>query len=198
MNEEKKKKLLLDVDEVICFSGFLEAVNDFMGTSYVIDDFEEYYIDEVVVPKDRMNEFNAFVNNRNLYAKAHILPDAVEVIEKLNEKYDIYICSSCVNPFDIEGSGRIFNDKYNFLRKTLPFLSPEHFIFTSVKNLFKVDIQIDDRLSNLDNDSEVRILFPSYHNKKIMDEELSSKGIIPAGRAWRSGWEKVAEILLSD
>ena len=30
----KKKDLLLDVDEVICFSGYLEAVNDFLNTNY--------------------------------------------------------------------------------------------------------------------------------------------------------------------
>ena len=59
------KKILLDVDEVICFSGFLEAVNDFMSTNYEIDDFTDYYIDEVVIPKERFNEFNGFVNDRN-------------------------------------------------------------------------------------------------------------------------------------
>ena len=37
-----KKSILLDVDEVICFSGFLEAVNEFLNTSYVIDDFKVY------------------------------------------------------------------------------------------------------------------------------------------------------------
>lgn len=32
---EKKKDLLLDVDEVIAFSGFLEAINEFLGTNHV-------------------------------------------------------------------------------------------------------------------------------------------------------------------
>ena len=62
-----KKTLLLDVDEVIVFSGFLEAINDFLGTNYVIDEFSEYYIDSVVIPSDRMDEFNEFLRNRNLY-----------------------------------------------------------------------------------------------------------------------------------
>lgn len=30
----QKPNLLLDVDEVICFEGFLDAVNDFLGTTY--------------------------------------------------------------------------------------------------------------------------------------------------------------------
>ena len=104
---DEKKSILLDVDEVICFSGFLQAVNDFMGTNYEIDDFKEYYIDEVAIPKECFNDFNQFLKQRNLYENPVFLPHAIETIKKLNEKYVIYICSSCVNPFDIEGSGRI-------------------------------------------------------------------------------------------
>ena len=96
-----KKTLLLDVDEVIVFSGFLEAINEFLGTDYVIDDFSEYYIDSVVIPSDRMDEFNEFLRNRNLYDYAPLLPGAIETINKLNEIYDIYILSSCVNFLDV-------------------------------------------------------------------------------------------------
>ena len=84
-----KKVLLLDVDEVICFSGFLSYINEFLGSSYVIDDFEDYYLDEVAIPKDRFIEFNKFIANKNLYENAEILPRAVEVIKKLDEVYYI-------------------------------------------------------------------------------------------------------------
>lgn len=191
------KKILLDVDEVICFSGFLEAVNDFLGTDYEIDDFTDYYIDTVAVPEDRMKEFAEFVNNRNLYENAHILPGSIDAIKRLSKIYDIYICSSCVNSLDVNGSGRIFMDKYNFLISMLPFLNPEHFIFTNTKNLFKADIQIDDRLSNLDGDIEMKILFPSYHNKDVTDDELLEKGVFRAGYDWRSGWQEVENLLTS-
>lgn len=191
-----RKSILLDVDEVVCFSGFLEAVNDFLGSNYEIDDFEDYYIDEKAIPKERFAEFNEFLNNRNLYENAHILPEAIETIKKLNEVYDIYICSSCISPFNLAGSGRIFKDKFDFLFNNLPFIKPENYIFTSAKHIFKADIQIDDRLSNLDNDVEVKILFPSYHNKKISEEELRDKGVVRAGIDWRTGWENISSMLL--
>lgn len=193
----KKKTLLLDIDEVFCFSGFLEAVNEFLGTSYVIDDFTSYYIDEAVIPKERFDEFNQFLKGRNLYEKAFILPGAIETIKALSEEYDIYVCSSCINPFDVEGSGKLFADKYNMLLEHLPFIDPGHFIFTSAKHMFRADVQIDDRLSNLDESIETRILFPSYHNKDIIDEELREKGVLRAGYDWREGWENVLNILLS-
>ena len=46
-----KKSILLDVDEVVCFPGFLKAANDFLGTDYKIDDFSDYYLDSVAIPK---------------------------------------------------------------------------------------------------------------------------------------------------
>ena len=52
---EKRKDVLLDVDDVICFSGFIEAINEFMGTDYKMDDFSVYYIDEVAIPKERFS-----------------------------------------------------------------------------------------------------------------------------------------------
>ncbi len=192
----KKKVLLLDIDEVLCFCGFLEAVNEFLGTNYEIDDFTDYYIDEAVIPKERFEEFNRFMRNRNQYENVFILPGAIEAIKLLSEVYDIYPCTSCINPFDVEGSGKLFMDKYDLLRKYLPFIDPSRFIFTSSKHMFKADVQIDDRLSNLDDNIETRILFPSYHNKDITDEELEKKGVIRAGYDWREGWKNVLKILL--
>ena len=193
----EKKKLLLDCDEVICFSGFLEAVNEFMGTNYVIDDFTDYYIDEAVIPPERMDEFNKFINSRNMYENAYILPGAIETIKRLNEVYDIYICSSCVNPLDVKGSGRVFTDKYNFLLENLPFIKPSNFIFTSAKHLFKADIKIDDRLSNFEGDDiEIKILFPSYHNNDLTVDELTAVGVVRAGYSWRKGWQEVEKMLL--
>ena len=193
----EKKKILLDCDEVICFSGFLEAVNDFLGTNYEIDDFTDYYIDEAAIPPERMDEFNKFINGRNMYENAYILPGAIETIKRLNEVYDIYICSSCVNPLDVKGSGRVFTDKYNFLLENLPFIKPSNFIFTSAKHLFKADIKIDDRLSNFEGDDiEIKILFPSYHNNDLTVDELSGVGVVRAGYYWRKGWEEVEKMLL--
>ncbi len=111
---EKKNNLLLDIDEVFCFPGFLDAINEFLGSNYLIDDFSDYYMDEAVIPK--------------------------EVLRELNSIYNIYPCSSCINPFNIIGSGRLFTDKYNYLINSMPFIKPEHFIFTNAKHLFKANV----------------------------------------------------------
>lgn len=191
-----KKDLLLDVDEVICFSGYLEAVNDFLNTNYTIDDFDKYYIDAQVVPKEKISEFNEFVSKRNLYNYTSFLPGAIETIKKLNEKYNIYILSACINPFDLDNSGIQFKNKYDFLRKNLPFINPRNFIFTSSKHMLKADIQIDDYIVNFDSDVKLKILFPAYHNKDLDENLLKEKNIIRAGYDWKTGWEEVSKILL--
>lgn len=193
-----KKDLLLDVDEVICFSGFVEAVNDFLGTSYTVDDFTDYYIDDVAIPDEQKDSFYEFISERNLYENPDILPHAVESIRRLKDYYNIYICSACVSFFNKKNSGRRFKDKYDFLFETFPFIDPDHYIFTGAKHLFRADVQIDDRLKNLDNDIPIRILFPSYHNKDVTDEELRQKGIIRAGLDWKKGWQEVEKILIEN
>lgn len=190
-----KKSILLDVDEVICFSGYLQAVNEFLGTNYVIDDFNEYYVDNVAIPKDRFDEFNLFLKGRNMYENPVFIPGAVNAIERLSKYYDIYVCSACINPFDSDNSGQLFVDKYNFLVKYLPFLDPNNFIFTGAKHLFKADIQIDDRLCNLDNEVSVKILFPAYHNGDISEDVLKDKRVIKLGNSWHNAWDEIERYL---
>ena len=62
--------------------------------------------------------------------------------------------------------------------------------------MVKADIQIDDCLSNFDNDVNLKILFPSYHNKTIDEKLLKEKNIIRAGYNWKTGWQEVSKILL--
>ena len=191
-----KKSILLDVDEVICFAGYLDAANKFMNTNYKIEDINTYYIEDALIPQDKIKEYNSFINNINFYENPFILPNAIEVIKRLNEYYDIYICSSCVMHINIKDSGKQFKDKYDFLIKTLPFLKPENFIFTNAKNIIKADIQIDDKISNLEGDISIKILFPSYHNKNISKEELKNKNVIKAGDDWKYAWKEIEKILL--
>jgi len=188
----KKKKILIDVDEVICDSGFLYLVNKFLNTNYKIDDFTEYYIDDYVLKDDETKEkFYQYYLQHNSYDYATLLPNAYEVIEKLNCKYDVYICSACVMFCLINNSGKFFMDKYDWLIKTFPFLNPNNFILTNSKNIIKADIQIDDRLSNLEGDISIKLLFDSYHNKNISDSELQSKNIIRV-----NNWKEIDKLLL--
>lgn len=191
-----KKKILLDIDEVFCFSGYVELINEFLHTNYTVDDFSEYYISNIPIPKERKKEFYEFISKRNQYENPQLLLGALESIKRLSKYYDI---CDCRNPFDMANSGRIYKGKFEMLHSLIPedVIPARNYIFTGAKEICTGDIQIDDLVSNLNPHIGLKILFPSYHNKKISNIDLASRGIIRAGYDYQTGWQEVCKILLN-
>ena len=86
------KTLMIDMDNVITDSIFLDLINEFLGTNYKLLDLKNYYLQELI--SDRKEEFWKFVRNKNFYEGASLLDDCFEVLESLNTKYDIYIVTA--------------------------------------------------------------------------------------------------------
>ncbi|MGN0973455.1 MAG: hypothetical protein ACI4OT_01795 [Bacilli bacterium] len=185
------KKLLIDIDEVICENGFVEALNKFKNTNYKLDDFKNYLIEDFL-DSDEKEAFYDFFLERDSYENVNLIKDSIEVIKELNEVCDIYLYSACIMYGRENNCGRIFSDKYNFIIKYLPFIDPKKIIFTNTKNLFLGDIQIDDKLSNLEGPIKLKLLFTAYHNKEIDDKTLKEKNIIRV-----NNWQDVKKIVLN-
>lgn len=189
--EKIKKTLLIDVDEVISEPTFLDEVNAFLKTSYKMEDFTEYYIDDVLGSDANKARFYESIKNKDMYANSRIFRGAKTVLKKLSKVYDIYICSACVMFCMPKDSGIFFKHKYDFLINNFPFLDPNKFIFTSAKNLFRADVQIDDKLSNMQGDVGLKLMFSAYHNKNVSDETLKKEGAIRV-----DSWADIEKILL--
>ena len=185
-----KKKMLVDLDYVICIPGFLKILNDFCNTNYIEDDFTEYIIDDVIGPEEKIQEFYEYYLLQDGYKDAVFIKDAKEVLEKLSAKYDIYICSACVMFGAERKSAKLFKDKFEYLMRELNFIDPGKIIFTNSKNIFEADVQIDDRVPNLQGNVKKKILFTAYHNKNINDLELRKQNILRA-----NSWIEVEKIL---
>ena len=169
------KRLLIDMDDVICENGFIRMINEFLGTNYKSEDANSYYVNDLI-PKDKFEEWVKFFEEKNVYDYVNIVKDAPEVIEKLNEFYDIYIITAY-----------IFRDK----PKNLPFIDPKKFIFLSDKELVDADIRIDDSVDKLKGKAEMKLLFTAYHNKNIADDELKEKKLTRV-----NSWKEIEKILL--
>ena len=136
-------------------------------------------------------DFYKFLVSTDLYKEDLIISDAIEVIEKLNKVYDVYICSGCVIFNCPKESAPIFMYKYNCLIRNFPFIHPFKFIFTQTKDVVDADIIIDDNPNYLKKERETRILFDSYHNRNLTDEYLKENNIVRA-----KSWKEIENILL--
>lgn len=182
------KTLMIDQDEVITEGGFLYAINTFLGTNYVKEDFKDFYMQDVV-PKEKHKEFFDYLIKTNMYDHCYMLDGVKEALEILNKKYDLYICTSYLIKEIPYESGQILLQKHNYFMKQFSFLSPKQFVFIYNKSLLHMDIKIDDKLENLDN-GKTKLLFSNYHNLGISKEELDSKGVIRV-----NSWKEIVELL---
>lgn len=187
------KKIFIDVDDVICDNGFMFLVNDYLGTNYTLDDVKTYYVEEELMNEEQKLGFYKYLEDKNPYEHNFIFQGAYEGLKALNAKYEVYICSSCA--IDIPGlreaSGLFYKNKYDFLIENFPFLDINKFIFTGSKNIFKADVQIDDRLSHLKGDAEIKLLYDAYHNREYDDEYLEMLGVKRV-----KSWSDISNILL--
>ncbi|MDD2625415.1 MAG: hypothetical protein GX032_01690 [Tenericutes bacterium] len=168
-----KKKLMVDMDDVIVNGGLLYIINDFLGTNYTEDYFKSFYMQDIVEDKEA---FFKFFLTKNMYDYCKLSENAYEVLEYLNEKYDLFIGTSYIFKEIPKESGKILLDKFNYLQDKLPFISPYKYIFLGDKSVLDFEVKIDDKEENLEG-AEKKILFTAYHNKNISDEELKTKAI---------------------
>jgi 5'(3')-deoxyribonucleotidase len=185
-----KKRLMIDMDEVICNGGFLYLVNKFTHKNYTLDDFEKYHMQDIIPIKNKKEWFKFFAEN-NMYEKAKFIGNAHEIIQKLNEKYEILVLTLYIITDNISLSGKVLKDKFDWLQKNLPFIPPYNYIFADNKELIHCDIKIDDKLNNLTGNTKTKLLFTAYHNKKLSNEELTNSNIKRV-----NSWEEIEKILL--
>lgn len=184
------RKIMVDMDDVICDGGFLSLVNQFLGTNYKIEDVKTYYISDLV-PKEKRQEWSEFFNTKNVYEHCKMIEGTYEVLEKLSKKYEIYIATDYIFRDNKEYSANMLKNKFNWLYEKLPFIEQTNYIFTAKKEIIDCDIKIDDKLSNLKGKAGTKLLFTAYHNKTITEEELKKNGAIRV-----NGWKEIEKILL--
>lgn len=183
----QREILIVDQDDVISANGFVYMINRFLGTNYTYADFKDYYMQDILPNKD---DFFEWFVTQNMYDYCELLPGCFEVMKELNQQYDLYIGTSYIFPEIAKQSGHIPGQKFEFLQRNLPFISPYQYIFLSNKGLLHADVKIDDRMDNLDG-ADTKLLFSAYHNLDYSDEYLQSMGI-----ERMNGWFDVKRRLL--
>lgn len=184
-----KKTIVIDMDDVITSETLTEIINEYEGKNYKDEDFKDFYKQDIVENKE---DFFKYFLTKNEYNYGKINDNAIEVIEKLNQKYEVFIGTSFIFKEIIGESGIFVKNKYDFLLKNFPFLNPMNFVFVGNKKILKSDIKIDDKIENLIN-GDIKLLYTAYHNKNISKEELEEKGIVRV-----NNWLEIEKLLLKE
>lgn len=174
-----RKSIMIDMDEVIVEGNFSKFLIEFLG-DVNFEKLNSQNRQDLIRGKEE--EFKKIYKYKNLYKNdrgdyIEPLPDCVNVVKELNEKYDVYIVTAYVWKGNVIDAATNLKNKFEYLHYWFPFIDTNNFIFMSNKTKIKYDIGIDDRTSNLEN-CDKKLLFTEFRNKKLTDEELESKAII--------------------
>jgi len=185
------KTIMIDLDDTLVSGGYLDIINEYLNENHKEDELTEYRF-ESLLPNGIDDDYVNYYYERDVYSYTRVFDNAKEILEELNNKYDICICSAYIMPEGIEKSYIHLANKYKYLHKEFPFLKTDNFIFTSRKDLVKCDIKIDDRIDNLKGDC-IKLLYTARHNKHVPKEELDKLDIIRV-----NNWQEIKNILLGD
>jgi 5'(3')-deoxyribonucleotidase len=161
------QKLIIDYDNTIINStkAFCETYNklfencsDFKPADWTKSNVYNYADICPILEGNQEKVYKLFENSLFFKNAKFINDNTFDVIEKLNEKFDIHICSI--------GTGKNMYLKYNWLKKNLPFIKHHLFIMNEGckmdKSIVNMEgaILIDDHTGNLEtSNADMKISF---------------------------------------
>jgi len=192
MQTETKKVLIIDMDEVMYEDWAPRAYCEYVGIDFAKYKRKTGYIQELFPDKEELDKFvNFFLSIPNYYDNVPLKPGARKVIEKLNKKYMVYICTDYLFKNYEWESDKVLLNKTKALARDFPFISPAQYIFMRGKQLLHADYLIDDRAWNFGPHIKTPLLFTGHFNKNLTANELSEKVIKRV-----NSWKEIGELLL--
>jgi 5'(3')-deoxyribonucleotidase len=158
----ERKRLIIDMDHVMAdiTSQYIKWYKDATGVE--------------VAPHSLMGKGEAaafpqpekildFLHSPGFFRTAGVIPGSREVIEALNEVYDVYIVSAAM-----QFPQSLF-EKFEWLQEHFPFIGWQQIAFTGSKKPVTGDYMIDDHRKNLDHFNGTKLLYTAPHNIHITD-----------------------------
>ena len=114
-------------------------------------------------PEDHQPLIRERLHAEGFFRSLPVMKDAVDVLEKMNSRYEIFIVSAATEfPNSLK-------DKLEWLLEHFPFLSWRQLVLCGDKRLVSGDYMIDDHVRNLKHFNGKKYLFTSPHNLDIVD-----------------------------
>jgi 5'-nucleotidase len=174
-----KKRILIDMDHVMAdvTSHFIKWYKEATCTEVSREELLGRPEDEAF-PQSQL--IRNFLHTPGFFRTAPVIADSQEVIEELNEIYDLFIVSAAME------FPQSLREKYDWLREHFPFILWQQIIFCGSKRPVSGDYMIDDHFKNLNYFKGEKILFSATHNINIQG----------AGFTRVNSWAEVRNLLM--
>jgi 5'(3')-deoxyribonucleotidase len=121
---------------------------------------------------------NSFLWEPGFFEHIPVNEDAVEVVKKLSEQYEIFIVSAATEfPNSLK-------EKLTWMEMYFPFITWKHIVFCGHKYMIQADYLIDDHEKNLQTFTGIPLLYTAPHNLHITDFQRVNN------------WKEVEKLLL--
>ena len=154
-----------DIDNTICNlqETVLELFNKNNGTSYTLDDFTDYNVENVMSIKEAI-KLKEMYASKTIYNYVKPIVKAQECLQRLvNDGHQVYLVTDAVP--------KNYSEKVAWVRHFFPFIDEAHIVAMKHKHLFKCDVLIEDNVQNLIAGLHYdRVLLNYPWNQKVHDE----------------------------
>jgi 5'-nucleotidase len=152
-------RVLIDMDEVMAdaIARFLEWYERDFGIHYTKEQIAGTKL-SAIVPDEHKAKVHSYPHTKGFFAGLPVIVNSKEMIQKMNDRYEIYIVSAAM-----EFKYSLF-EKYEWLDEHFPFIHWKRRVFCGDKHLIKADALIDDHDFNLSTFEGRSVMFTAPHN----------------------------------
>jgi 5'(3')-deoxyribonucleotidase len=114
-----------------------------------------------VVSSDRHEALEGYLRSDDFFEGLTVMPESQRVMHRLQQNYEVFIATAAM---EIPTS---FAQKYRWLEKHFPFISPSHIVYCGDKGILRADYLIDDNPRQLQRFQGTGVLYSSPHNVNV-------------------------------
>ncbi len=159
------KRIAIDMDDVLAKTThvIIDRINEKVNKNFTYEELlqggkeykEEFYAHYLAN--------NSFLWEPGFFEHIPVNEDAVEVVKKLSEQYEIFIVSAATEfPNSLK-------EKLTWMEMHFPFITWKHIVFCGHKYMIQADYLIDDHEKNLHSFTGTPLLYTAPHNLHITD-----------------------------
>lgn len=152
-------RICVDMDEVMAdaLAEHLVRYNRDYNAGLTLEDLQGKALWDVIA-SEHHSVVEGYLRSDDFFENLTVMPEAQRVMRLLQQRYEVFIATAAM---EVPAS---FHQKYRWLEKYFPYISPSHIVYCGDKSILNADYLIDDNPRQLQRFKGEGILFTSPHN----------------------------------